>query len=381
MAQYWQMPCQMAVLEGLEDFNLTVAEVLYDLSYLQRPKPSSLGYRRAARAAFHFERDLRDELAQGTLRDVPGIGPATERVIRELAETGTSAAVARTVEQHDFPDRARAELDARRALRTGFMSRARAARLLADPAPAGIVSRADYRGDFQMHSVWSDGSVSIAGMARGCRALGQSRICVTDHSYGLPIAGGMSMAAVLKQHEEIDAFNRRSGGRLRILKGIEANIMADGRLDLAPPELQLFDLVIASPHSLLRKPYDQTPRMLRAVEQPGVHVLGHPRGRMFTRPGLVADWRRVFAAAAARGVAVELDGNWYRQDLDATLARLALEHGCLFAIDSDAHSIVELRDIDFGLAAARLARIPAERIINCWEDERLEEWLRRLATV
>jgi putative hydrolase len=374
------MPCQMAVLAALDDFNLAVAGVLYDLSFLHQPKPSALGYKRAARAAFHFERDLRAELERGTLREVRGIGPSTERIVRELAETGESATVARAIEQHPAPERVRTEVAARQRLRTGFLSRARAIRALDEAAPDDTVSRAAYRGDFQMHSEWSDGSLSIEDMAAGCVALGQSRICITDHSYGLPIAGGISMAAALKQHEEIDELNRRLGGRPRILKGIEANILADGRLDLSPPEARLFDLVIASPHSLLRKSYDQTPRLVQAVEQSGVHVLGHPRGRMYSRPGLVADWHGVFAAAAEREVAVELDGNWYRQDVDADLARIALAHGCIFAIDSDAHSIVELRDIDFGLAAARLAGIPADRVINCWNDERLDDWSRRLST-
>jgi putative hydrolase len=368
----------MTVLAALEDFNLAVAGILYDLSFLQRPSPSALGYKRAARAAFHFERDLRDELARGTLRDVRGIGPSTERIVRELAETGESAAVARAIDHHPSPERIRAELAARHRLRTGFLSRARAIRALEQAAPEGTVSRESYRGDFQMHSEWSDGSLSIADMAAGSLAIGQSRICITDHSYGLPIAGGISMAAALKQHEEIDQLNRRLHGRPRILKGIEANILADGCLDLSPPEARLFDLVIASPHSLLRKSYDQTPRLVGAVEHPAVHVLGHPRGRMYSRPGIVADWPRVFAAAAAREVAVELDGNWYRQDLDADLARIALDHGCIFAIDSDAHSLVELKDVEFGLGAARLAGIPADRVINCWDDERLDDWLARL---
>jgi putative hydrolase len=371
------MPCQMPVLAALDDFNLAVAGVLYDLSLLHQPKPSALGYRRAARAAFHFERDLRDEVARGTLRELRGIGPSTERIVRELTETGDSATLARAIEQHPKPELARAERAARHRLRTGFLSRAKAKQALDEAAPEGTVSRASYRGDFQMHSDWSDGSLSIADMAAGCAAIGQSRICVTDHSYGLPIAGGISMAAALEQHEEIDELNRRLGGHPRILKGIEANIMADGRLDLSPPEARLFELVLASPHSLLRKPYDQTPRLVRAVEQPGVHVLGHPRGRMYSRPGIVADWPSVFAAAAARDVAVELDGNWYRQDLDADLARIALEHGCIFAIDSDAHSFVELKDVEFGLAAARLAGIPADRVVNCWDDERLNDWLAR----
>jgi hypothetical protein len=172
----------MAVLAALEDFNLAVASVLYDLSFLNRPKPSALGYKRAARAAFHHERDLREELAQGTLREVRGIGPATERVIRDLAETGESETLARAVEQPTLAG-VRSELETRRALRRGFMSRARARAVLAAAAPDGTVSRAAYRGGFQMHSTWSDGSVSIAGMADACVAPGESRICITDHSY------------------------------------------------------------------------------------------------------------------------------------------------------------------------------------------------------
>jgi histidinol phosphatase-like PHP family hydrolase len=362
----------------VQDFNVAVAGLLYDLVFLHRPKPSALGYKRAARAAFMLDHDLREDLERGTLREVPGIGPATERLIVEFARTGESSIVARAVEQAALSQSAVEELAARRRLRRGFLSRARVNAALAGRAPRGVVSRKDYRGDFQMHSVWSDGSVPIEAMAEGCLHLRQSRICVTDHSYGLPIARGMSMTAVRRQQKEIDALNVKLAGRMRILKGIEANVMADGRVDMAPDELRTFDLVVASPHSLLRKPYDQTPRMLQAVQQRGIHILGHPRGRMLSRPGIIADWGRVFDAAAARRVAVELDGNWYRQDLDVDLAKLALASGCLFAVDSDAHSIIELRDVDFGLAAARLAAIPADRIVNCWDDQRLDDWTRSL---
>jgi histidinol phosphatase-like PHP family hydrolase len=185
----------------------------------------------------------------------------------------------------------------------------------------------------------------------------------------------MSMEHVRRQHQEIDRLNGQFDGRLRILKGIEANILADGRVDMEPGELGLFELVIAAPHSVLRKTYDQTGRMLAALRTPGVHVLGHPRGRVFSkRAGVSADWPRVFAEAARRGVAVELDGTWDRQDLDLDLARQALEAGCVFAIDSDAHAVDELDYTSYGLAHARLARIPAERVINCWDDRRLAEW-------
>ena len=134
---------------------------------------------------------------------------------------------------------------------------------------------------------------------------------------------------------------------------------------------------MASPHAALRSEEDQTPRMVAAVRSTGVAMLGHPRGRMYgRRSGVRADWPRVFAAAAERGVAIELDGNWHRQDIDWELAAQALEAGCIFALDSDAHSTTELRFAEYAIAHARLARIPADRVINCWPDERLEEWMR-----
>jgi putative hydrolase len=119
--------------------------------------------------------------------------------------------------------------------------------------------------------------------------------------------------------------------------------------------------------------------MLGAVRAPGVAILGHPRGRMFgTRAGVVADWDRVFAEAARRRVAIELDGNWHRQDIDYVLAGRALEAGCLFALDSDAHAIGELAFTDYSIAHARLAGVPASRVINCWSDEELEAWMTSL---
>jgi histidinol phosphatase-like PHP family hydrolase len=186
----------------------------------------------------------------------------------------------------------------------------------------------------------------------------------------------MSMADVARQHREIDRLNEAFAGRFRIFKGIEANILADGSLDLELAERRLFEFVVASPHSALRRTDDQTARMLAAVRAPAVAILGHPRGRVYdSRAGVVADWPRIFREAAARGVAVELDGNWHRQDLDFELARQALEAGCIFALDSDAHSIGELRFTDYAIAHARLAGIPSELVINCWSERRLDEWM------
>ena len=134
--------------------------------------------------------------------------------------------------------------------------------------------------------------------------------------------------------------------------------------------------MLAAPHSKLRVADDQTERMLAAVRHPAVRVLAHPRGRMYSRQGVLARWEEVFAEAARRGVAIELDGDPYRQDLDFALARRARDAGCLFAADSDAHSGDQLRYSELALAHARIAGIPAERVINTWSAAKLLDWAR-----
>jgi histidinol phosphatase-like PHP family hydrolase len=234
----------------------------------------------------------------------------------------------------------------------------------------------------QLHSVWSDGSDTLASLVKEAVRRQYEFLAVTDHSHGLPIAGGMSQEAAARQHQEIDRLNQRFPNRFRLLKGVEANILADGQLDLTAEELQNFELVVAAPHSKLRVAEDQTARMLGAVATPGVHVLGHPRGRMSgSRAGVQADWPRVFRAAAARRVAIEIDGDPSRQDIDFDLARQALDAGCLFALDSDAHSADELRYSETALAHARLAGIPSSRVVNCWNVDRLLDWANERKTI
>jgi histidinol phosphatase-like PHP family hydrolase len=187
----------------------------------------------------------------------------------------------------------------------------------------------------------------------------------------------MSMAQAVLQHADIDALNRKYKGRFRLFKGIEANIRGDGTIDMQPDELRQFEFVVASPHSLLRKSIDQTARMVGAVSQPGVAILGHPIGRRYnTRPGVSADWERVFEVAAARGVAIEIDGSFDRQDIPYPLAAKALDKGCIFALDSDAHAHPELSFSEIAVAHARLAGIPRDRIINYWPERKLVEWMR-----
>jgi len=356
------------------DLNVLAAGLLHDLAILQSSERSRFGYTRAAKVlAAGIDRSIADLIEEGTLRDVPYIGASTERIAVELVKTGRSASVDRAVEA----SARRGEVEKRRRYRRGYLSR-HAMRLALDaPLPASIVSTRAYHGDLQMHSTWSDGVESIGSLADAACELGWPRIGVTDHSYGLPVARGMSMEAAARQHHEIDKVNARFSGRVRVYKGVEANILVDGSLDLSEDERGLFEYVIASPHSALRKETDQTARMLSAVTLPGIAILGHPQGRMYnTRPGISADWTKVFKEAARRGIAIELDGNWHRQDIDHELAAIALDAGCLFALDSDAHSLGELPFTDYAVAHARLARIPADRVVNCWDAPRFEEWLR-----
>jgi histidinol phosphatase-like PHP family hydrolase len=192
----------------------------------------------------------------------------------------------------------------------------------------------------------------------------------------LKIEGGMSMAEAADQHDVIARLNAAYRGRFRLIRGIEANIGNDGGLDLSSEEAERFELVLAAPHSKLRKIDDQTDRLVAAVHNPHVHVLAHPRGRISgSRAGIVAEWDAVFSAASREGVALEIDGDPARQDLDYTLAARALAGGCLFAIDSDAHTTSQLRYAETALAHARLAAIPPDRIVNCWPTDRLLAWL------
>jgi putative hydrolase len=356
------------------DVNVEAASLLYDMAALQPTARSQFGYKRAAKAIVYLPMPVSELIDAGTLREIPFVGPSSERIIREYVAEGRSLSVEAAIAKAGARGLA---LIAKRAYREHFLSHYVMAQALAAEAAPGVVRQADYRGDFQMHSTSSDGGESIAVMAQAAMSLGHSCLGITDHSYGLPIARGMSMEQAERQWAEINRFNARHRGAFRVFKGIEANILVDGTLDLQPDEVARFEFVVASPHSVLRKPDDQTARMVAAVRTPGVAILGHPRGRMFnSRPGVSADWDAVFEAAAREEVAIELDGNWHRQDIDYVLAGRALQAGCLFALDSDAHSIGELRFSEYAIAHARLAGIGSERVINCWPDDRLEDWMK-----
>ena len=356
------------------DTNLIVAGLLRDLAIAQTSTQRAFGYKQAANAILALDDPL-EALVQpdGTLARIPRIGPSSTRVIQEVLATGASPVVERAVDASGQ----RAEVDRRRALRAHYLSRARVRAINADASLDGP-RLADYRGDLQMHSTWSDGSQTLEAIVEAGRSRGYAWSAVTDHSGGLPIANGLSPARFAAQRAEIDRLNRDGGGAFRLLAGVEANIRADGTVDIEPADRPLFDIVVAAPHAVLRSAADQTPRMLAAVEAPGVHVLGHPRGRMFgSRPGVTADWPRVFAAAAAAGVAIEIDGDPARQDVDYDLARAADAAGCLFALDTDAHAVSQWRYAEIAIAHARLAGIDADRVVNTWPLDRLLEWATR----
>jgi len=355
------------------DMNAKIAALLRDFAAIQKSKQSMWGYRRAAAAILALDEPIESLLQpDGTLRKIPNVGPSSTRVILEILQTGTSTTIERAISDSGQTT----VIGRRRELRGNFLSRSQVVAALRNTQLVGPRLE-DYNGDLQMHSTWSDGTQSlediiVAGIERGYRFCG-----VTDHSYGLPIAGGVSMEKLARQHREIDALNLKYRGRFRLIKGIEANITAEGGVDMRPDELAQLELVVAAPHSQLRAATDQTARMVAAVNTRGVHILGHPRGRKESaRPGVTANWDRVFAAAAAASVAVEIDGDPSRQDVDYELATRAIGAGCLFALDSDAHSTRELQYVETAIAHARLAGVPTERVINCWETERLLEWLR-----
>lgn len=353
------------------DVNALVAGLLHDMAFVQASTQSRWGYKRAAASVQQLDVPLTSLVrADGTLTKIPNIGPASTRIILEALATGRSPAVDEAIEASGKA----ADVERRRGLRDRFLSRARVLGVLTDPALPGL-DPTQYRGDLQMHSVWSDGSQTIDEICRTGLARGYRYSAVTDHSYGLPIARGVSMAAVATQHAEIDRVNVRYQGLFRLLKGIEANIRADGSLDLSRDERRPFEIVCAAPHAVLRSADLQTARMLAAVTTPGVHILGHPRGRMYgSRPGVAADWPAVFDAAARAGVAIEIDGDPARQDLDYAMAAQALEAGCLLALDSDAHGTGEWQYAETAIAHARLAGAPADRVINCWPLQRLLDW-------
>lgn len=245
------------------------------------------------------------------------------------------------------------------------------------------------RGDLHSHSEWSDGGSPIEVMVQAARLLGREYLALTDHSPNLTIANGLSVERLTEQLTVVDLVNGSAGDAgdqgdgFRLLAGIEVDILEDGTLDQAPEMLDRLDVVVASVHSKLRSESGvMTRRMLGAIEDPHTDVLGHCTGRLVTgsrgtRPESEFDAGRVFAACAANGVAVEINSRPERQDPPDDLIRRALDAGCLFSIDSDAHAPGQLDFLHYGAARAEANGVPPERIVTTWPLERLLEWTGR----
>jgi DNA polymerase (family 10) len=243
-----------------------------------------------------------------------------------------------------------------------------------------LVEQSDLRADLHMHSTWSDGKSSIREMAEAARARGYSYIAITDHSAYLGVTNGLDGARLKQQAAEIAALNDEyaaRGERFRILRGVEVDITADGALALPDDVLAGLDLVVASPHVKLSQPVEQaTERLLRAIRNPHVDIIGHPTGRLIgSREGAQIDLDAVGRAAAETGTLLEVNSGSDRLDLDAPSVRRVLELGASLTIDSDAHHTDHLQWIRLGVLTARRGWAEADRVANTWEVEQLLDWI------
>jgi putative hydrolase len=294
--------------------------------------------------------EVAERAARGSLRDLTGVGAKTEAVVLDCLAGRTPATL-------DELERDAGPL-----------------------AVGGEELRAALRGDLHTHSDWSDGGSPIEEMAMTAVELGHDYMVLTDHSPRLTVANGLSVQRLRSQLEVVDAVNGHLGDSFRLLRGIEVDILDDGSLDQTDEMLGRLDVVVASVHSKLRMDEAaMTRRMLAAVAHPETNVLGHCTGRLVrggrgTRPQSEFDARAVFAACAEHDVAVEINARPERADPPDDLVALALEAGCLFALDSDAHAPGQLDFLDHGCARAVALGVRPDRVVNTWPLDRLLEW-------
>jgi putative hydrolase len=296
--------------------------------------------------------EVAERAESGTLTELAGIGPSTAAVI-EAAVRG------------EVPDR----LAALEATYAGPLTQ------------GGREVRAALRGDLHSHSDWSDGGSPIEEMAFTAIELGHEYLVLTDHSPRLTVANGLSVARLTKQLGVVDAVNQHLGGSgFSLLKGIEVDILDDGGLDQTEEMLARLDVRVASVHSKLKMdPALMTRRMIGAIRNPRMNVLGHCTGRLVTgsrgvRPGSTFDARAVFEACVEHDVAVEINSRPERRDPPTELLELARDIGCRFAIDSDSHAPGQLDFLDYGCERAEAAGIEPDRIVNTWPREKLLAW-------
>ncbi len=305
--------------------------------------------------------ELAQRVADGSLRKVPGVGEVTARCVAESLAG----------EEPVYLRRLAATADTDLDTETGELRRA-------------------LRGDCHSHSDWSDGGSSIPEMAMAAAGLGHEYLVVTDHSPRLTVARGLSPQRLRQQLDEIAALNELLPEGFRILTGIEVDILADGGLDQEPELLERLDVVVGSVHSNLRDERDvMTKRMLAAIANPHLDILGHCTGRKVgtaegtgDRAHRAAPKRKesdfdadaVFAACARYGKAVEINCRPDRLDPPKRLLRLAVEAGCRFAIDTDAHAPGQLDWLPYGCERAVRCGVPVGSVVNTWPADALLAW-------
>lgn len=240
-----------------------------------------------------------------------------------------------------------------------------------------LISLEDLAGELHCHTEWSDGTVSIEEMALAARGLGLRYLAISDHSQSLGVANGLTVERLREQWREIQAVQDRLGDSFRLLRGAEVEIRADGTLDFPDEVLRELDVVTASIHTSLRQRKEQvTARLLAAIRNPHVDIIGHPTGRIIgQRDATDLDMDLILREAAARGVALEINAHPARLDLDDVHARRAAEMGCILAINADAHSPQDFRLRPFGVGMARRGWVPPAVVVNAWPVERLFDWL------
>jgi putative hydrolase len=338
--------------EGMEARD-ALTEIAFWLERELAPVFKVKAFRTAAAAIADLSGDeLAARARDGRLQNTKGIGDRTFAVIRDALDGGVPEYLEDLREKGAKP------------LATG-----------------GEKLLAALKGDLHSHSEWSDGTTPIGDMVDAARDLGRDYLALTDHSPHLKVANGLTAERLERQLEVVERINADSSG-LRLLSGIEVDILDEGELDQSPELLERLDVVVASVHSKLKMDSKlMTARMLAAVRNPHTNVLGHMTGRLVTgsrgtRAESQFDAEAVLAACAENDVAVEINARPERNDPPSRLIRQALDAGCLFSIDTDAHAPGQLDFLAYGAARAVAAEVPADRIVTTWPLERLTSWLR-----
>ena len=238
----------------------------------------------------------------------------------------------------------------------------------------------EIRGDLQVHSKWSDGKHTLEELARFAAELGYEYLAVTDHSPAVRVAGGVPPEKMKERIAEIQRVNEKTGGKPYLIAGAEVDILPDGSLDYPDEVLAELELVLVSIHSRFSMDEEaMTKRILRAIENPYVHVLAHPTARLIGRRAPIkADWEKIFARMKELGKAVEIDGYYDRMDLPDVLARRARELGLPFALSTDAHQKDHLRFMELAVGNAQRAWLGPEQVLNTRPLKELLNWAREV---